>query len=80
MEDFLRQQNRERQAKQISVNTLKESFTDTKFEISSLSQRLRIEFEVNVNDILNIEPKGLGSMEELIPQVEKMKVKFLTYR
>ena len=79
MEDFLRQQNRERQAKQISVNTLKESFTDTKFEISSLSQRLRIEFEVNVNDILNIEPKGLGSMEELIPQVEKMKVKLDNY-
>jgi chromosome segregation protein len=79
LEDLLRQQNRERQAKQISVNTLKESFNDTKFEISSLSQRLRIEFEVNVNDILNIEPKGLGSMEELIPQVEKMKAKLDNY-
>lgn len=79
LEDLLRQQNRERQAKQIAVNTLKESFNDTKFEISSLSQRLRIEFEVNVNDILNIEPKGLGSMEELIPQVEKMKAKLDNY-
>ena len=59
----------------IAVNILKESFSDTKFEISSLSQRLRIEFEVNVNDILNIEPKGLGSIEELVPQVEKMKAK-----
>lgn len=79
LEDLLRQQNRERQAKQIAVNTLKESFNDTKFEISTLSQRLRIEFEVNVNDILNIEPKGLGSMEELNPQVEKMKAKLDSY-
>ena len=79
LEDLLRKQNKDRQAKQIAVNTLKESFNDTKFEISSLSQRLRIEFEVNVNDILNIEPKGLGSMEELIPQVEKMKAKLDNY-
>jgi chromosome segregation protein len=79
LEDLLRKQNKDRQAKQIEVNTLKESFNDTKFEISSLSQRLRIEFEVNVNDILNIEPKGLGSMEELIPQVEKMKAKLDNY-
>lgn len=79
LEDFIRKQNKERQDKQIAINTSKESFNDTKFEISSLSQRLRIEFEVNVNDILNIEPKGLGSMEELIPQVEKMKTKLDNY-
>ena len=79
LENFVRQQNKARQDKQIAVNILKESFSDTKFEISSLSQRLRIEFEVNVNDILNIEPKGLGSIEELIPQVEKMKAKLDNY-
>jgi chromosome segregation protein len=79
LENLVRQQNKARQDKQIAVNVLKESFSDTKFEISSLSQRLRIEFEVNVNDILNIEPKGLGSIEELIPQVEKMKAKLDNY-
>jgi chromosome segregation protein len=79
LENFVRQQNKARQDKQIAVNILKESFSDTKFEISSLSQRLRIEFEVNVNDILNIEPKGLGSIEELLPQVEKMKAKLDNY-
>jgi chromosome segregation protein len=79
LENLVRQQNKARQDKQIAVNILKESFSDTKFEISSLSQRLRIEFEVNVNDILNIEPKGLGSIEELIPQVEKMKSKLDNY-
>lgn len=78
-EDFLRKQNKERQDKQIAVNTLKDSFNDIKFEISSLSQRLKIEFEVNVNDILNLEPKGLGSIAELIPQVEKMKFKLDHY-
>jgi chromosome segregation protein len=79
LENLVRQQNKARQDKQIAVNILKESFSDTKFEISSLSQRLRIEFEVNVNDILNIEPKGLGSIEELLPQVEKMKAKLDNY-
>jgi chromosome segregation protein len=79
LENLVRQQNKARQDKQIAVNILKESFNDTKFEISSLSQRLRIEFEVNVNDILNIEPKGLGSIEELVPQVEKIKAKLDNY-
>ena len=79
LENFVRQQNKARQDKQVAVNILKESFSDTKFEISSLSQRLRIEFEVNVNDILNIEPKGLGTIEELVPQVEKMKAKLDNY-
>jgi chromosome segregation protein len=79
LENFVRQQNKTRQDKQVAVNILKESFSDTKFEISSLSQRLRIEFEVNVNDILNIEPKGLGTIEELVPQVEKMKAKLDNY-
>jgi len=79
LENFVRQQNKARQDKQVAVNILKESFSDTKFEISSLSQRLRIEFEVNVNDILNIEPKGLGTIEELVPQVEKMKSKLDNY-
>jgi len=79
LEDTLRKQNKERQDKQIAVNTLKESFNDIKFEISSLSQRLRIEFDVNVNDILNLNPKGLGSIEDLIPQVEKMKAKLDNY-
>ena len=79
LEDSLRKQNKELQDKQIAVNTLKESFNDIKFEISSLSQRLSIEFDVNVNDILNLNPKGLGTIEELIPQVEKMKHKLDTY-
>lgn len=79
LENLVRQQNKAKQDKQIAVNILKESFSDTKFEISSLSQRLRIEFEVNVNDILNIEPKGLGTIEELVPQVEKMKAKLDNY-
>ena len=79
LEDLLRKQHKERQEKQIAVNSLKESFNDIKFEISSLSQRLRIEFEVNVNDILNLEPKGLGTIDELIPQVEKMKTRLDHY-
>jgi chromosome segregation protein len=79
IEDLLRKRHKERQDKQIAVNVLKESFNDIKFDISSISQRLNIEFEVNVNDILHLEPKGLGTLEELISQVEKMKSRLDNY-
>jgi chromosome segregation protein len=79
LEEKIRTKNKKRQEKQILVNTLKEAFNDTKFEISALSQRLKIEFDVHVNDILNLIPKGFGTMEELIPRVEKLKFKLDTF-
>lgn len=53
LEDELRKSNRKRQDTQVLVNQLKEKFTDVKFKISSLGERLRIEFDVDITKIAN---------------------------
>lgn len=53
LEDELRKSNRKRQDTQILVNQLKEKFTDVKFKISSLGERLRIEFDVDIKTIVD---------------------------
>ncbi|PHI21145.1 chromosome segregation protein SMC [Lewinellaceae bacterium SD302] len=53
LEDELRKTNRKRQDTQVLVNQLKEKFTDVKFKISSMSERLRIEFDVDIKNIVD---------------------------
>ncbi|MEM1326040.1 MAG: chromosome segregation protein SMC [Bacteroidota bacterium] len=48
----LRQQTKAQQDLQIQINRQKEKFSDVKYQISSLAQRLRIEFEVDINALL----------------------------
>lgn len=51
IEDEVRKEGRKRQDAQVMVNQLKEKFTDIKFKISSLSERLRIEFNVRLEEL-----------------------------
>ncbi|MCB9081619.1 MAG: chromosome segregation protein SMC [Lewinellaceae bacterium] len=78
-EDRLRKQTRQLQDLQVLINTLREQFNDVKFEISSISQRLRIEFDISINDILNQEPQGMMPLEELQNTVDRLKNRLDTY-
>lgn len=79
MEDLLRKNNRQAQDLQSSVNVLKDKFNDVKFEISSIAQRLRIEFEVGINDILQQEPDTNMPADQLQAEVEGLKKKLDNY-
>jgi chromosome segregation protein len=79
MEDRLRKLGRLQQDLQIKINTQKDQFNDVKFEISSIAQRLRIEFEIGINDILNEEVKSTRSEAELQEEVDKLKKRLDTY-
>lgn len=79
MEDRLRKLSRQQQDLQILINTLKDKFNDVKFEISSISQRLRIEFEIGINDILNEEPTIKRPEAELQEEVDKLKKRLDNY-
>ncbi len=79
IEDQLRQVNKTRQNLQILINNLKDKFNDVKFEISSVAQRLRIEFEIDINDILNQDPKTGIPQDELQEKVEKLKKRLDNY-
>ncbi len=65
MEDELRKLNRLRQDAQILVNQLREKKQDLKFEVSSVAERLRIEFNININDVINTHPVPTDNVDEL---------------
>jgi len=74
-EESLRRMNRERLEKQTDINRLKEEGNDIKLNLNSISQRLQIEFSLEGNDITSIQLRGLGTIEEILDQVVKLKSK-----
>ncbi len=79
MEDRLRKLTRQQTDLQVLINNLKDKFNDVKFEISSISQRLRIEFEIGINDILNEEPSIKRPEAEMQEEVDKLKKRLDNY-
>ncbi len=79
LEDELRKSNRQRQDAQNAIQALKDKFTDMKFELTSTAERLRIEFGIDINDVLDQEPKEGINVEELSVKVEKMKKRLDNY-
>ena len=88
LEDSIRQTNRQRTDSQVLVNQLKEKLTDVRFKLQAVGERLRIEFGVSINDLLN-EPqeakdarqKVVGKLtgEELTMKVERLKNRLDNY-
>ncbi|MCC6724544.1 MAG: chromosome segregation protein SMC, partial [Saprospiraceae bacterium] len=50
IEDKLRQLGRQSQESQIKINNLKDKFSDTKYQLTNIAERLRIEFNLSIND------------------------------
>ena len=72
LEDEIRKQNRKQQDLQILINKLKEQVNDVKYQISTIAQRFRIEFNISINEIINQEPKRDKPKEELLEKVERL--------
>lgn len=79
LEDQLRKQNRQLQDLQILINKLKEKFNDVKYQISTIAQRFKIEFDVSINEIINQEPKRDQPQEVLEDKVEKLRSRLQSY-
>jgi chromosome segregation protein len=70
---------RQQQDRQAQINRLKEKFTEVKFEITAIGERLRAEFGLSVNDIINDEPNPLFQREALEKEVNNLKRRLDTY-
>lgn len=79
IEDQLRRANRSRQDAQILINNLKEKFSDVKFKITSVGQRLKIEFNIGVNDIINQEPDEQYNDIDLEHKVDRLRSRLDNY-
>jgi chromosome segregation protein len=78
-EDQLRRLLKQRQDSQVLLNNLKDKANDIKFEISSVAQRLRIEFNLDINEVLQQDLKTETPAEELELQVERLRSRLENY-
>jgi chromosome segregation protein len=80
MEDDLRRENRRRQDGQVMVNQLKEKFTDIKFKINGLAERLKIEFNIGLEELTGLEvPEWVGSVGDLEVKVDRLRGRIGNY-
>lgn len=80
IEDELRKIGRQRQDAQILINQLKEKFNDVKFEVTSVAQRLRIEFSIEINEVLNEQREPVNiPIEELELKVDRTRGRLDNY-
>jgi chromosome segregation protein len=79
MEDDLRKYNRQRQDMQLLINNLKDKFSDLKIQITSIGERLQVEFNMSVNDVINEKPKEGLNKDELERKVTNQKRQLDTF-
>ena len=79
LENKQRDNFRKQQDLQSLVNRLKEKFSDVKFEITAIGERLRAEFGIGVNDVINQEPNPQYARETLEKDVNNLKRRLDNY-
>jgi chromosome segregation protein len=80
MEDDLRRENRRRQDGQVLVNQLKEKFTDIKFKINAVAERLKIEFNLGLEALTEMDiPEWVGSLGDLELKVDRLRGRIGNY-
>jgi chromosome segregation protein len=79
LENKQRENFRKQQDLQVLVNRLKEKFNDVKFEITAIGERLRAEFGIGINEVINQEPNPLFQRDTLEKDVNAMKRRLDTY-
>ena len=80
VEDEIRKITRNQNQIQLKVQQIRENYTDVKFKISAVGERLKIEFGISINDIINEEiPELELSDVELEEKVERLKSRLGNY-
>jgi len=80
IEDEIRKITRNQNQIQLKVQQIRDSYTDVKFKISAVGERLKIEFGISINDIINEEIEELTMTEaELEEKVERLKSRLGNY-
>ncbi len=79
LENKQRDNFRKQQDLQVLVNRLKEKFNDVKFEITAIGERLRAEFGIGVNDVINQEPNPEYQQDTLERDVNNLKRRLDNY-
>ncbi|MGB3801305.1 MAG: AAA family ATPase, partial [Lewinella sp.] len=80
LEDDLRKDNRQRQDAQVRVNQLKDRFTDVRFKLNGVEERLKIEFDLSLEQLAAVEiEEWTGTVAELEMKVDRLRSRIGNY-
>ena len=79
LEDKIRKINKSSQDSRFLINTLKDKFNQVKYDIRSIAERLKIEFNININEVINQASNNKLSDAELQMKVERLKNRLDNY-
>lgn len=78
-EENLKDVNRKRNNSQTLITDLKDKFNNLKLEFSSIGERLKIEFNITIEEVMTREPNEKLDPEELQIKVDKIKKRLDNY-
>ena len=80
LEDDLRRESRQRQDAQVRVNQLKDRFTDVRFKLNGVEERLKIEFDLSLDQLADTEiEEWTGTVPELEMKVDRLRSRIGNY-
>lgn len=80
VEDQIRITHKKQNDQQQLVNDLKDNFTEVKFKMSNVGERLKIEFDIELNEVLKQEqPSEEINLPELDEKVERLRNRIQNY-
>lgn len=79
LESALRQLNKNRHDAQILVNELKDNFNNIRLELTSIGERIKVEFQASIQEIIQREPNPDLDPDLLEQQVTRLKSRLENY-
>ena len=79
IDEQIRTKGRKGQELQAIITKLKEKLSETRYEINTIGERLNIEFQININDVINLESSLDIEDEALTEQVAKLRYRLENY-
>lgn len=79
LDESARKLGRRQTELQSLINNLKDKFNDIKIKLSAIGERLQVEFNIGVNDIINMEPDDQYNPAQLEEDVSRMKRQLDTF-
>ena len=80
MEDQIRITHKKQNDQQQLINDLKDNFTEVKFKMSNVGERLKIEFDIELSEVLKQQqPEEEINLPELDEKVDRLRNRIQNY-
>lgn len=79
LEDQIRLTHKKQNDQQQLINDLKDNFTEVKFKMSNIGERLKIEFGIELQEVLKSEIEQSHELDELDHKVERLRHRIQNY-